>query len=281
MIALSCKGESKARILIVDDHAVVRIGVRMLIDRENDMQVSGEAATGAEALARIDELKPDLAVVDLSLATGSGMDLVKDITTRYPHVRTVVLSMLSEAVYAERTLLAGAMGYVSKQDRPDALIEAIRAVLKDELYLGHAVSQQMARKMMNTGRSVPGATYHWRVIATNSLGVAISPDQILSVPALYASGDLNGDDVVDSAELNVVLARYWPTSPWLQITKVVGLGGTNVNFSLTNDLAGAFSVEFSTNLTDWQRLGPATPRYEYTDTNAPVLPQGFYRLCWP
>jgi hypothetical protein len=128
---------------------------------------------------------------------------------------------------------------------------------------------------------VPGATYHWRVIATNSLGVAISPDQILSVPALYASGDLNGDDVVDSAELNVVLARYWPTSPWLQITKVVGLGGTNVNFSLTNDLAGAFSVEFSTNLTDWQRLGPATPRYEYTDTNAPVLPQGFYRLCWP
>jgi DNA-binding NarL/FixJ family response regulator len=182
VIALSCKGESKARILIVDDHAVVRIGVRMLIDRENDMQVSGEAATGAEALARIDELKPDLAVVDLSLATGSGMDLVKDITTRYPHVRTVVLSMLSEAVYAERTLLAGAMGYVSKQDRPDALIEAIRAVLKDELYLGHAVSQQMARKMMNTGRSVPGGPAEVltdrELQVFESLGTGFAPSEI-------------------------------------------------------------------------------------------------------
>ena len=87
--------------------------------------------------------------------------------------------------------------------------------------------------------------------------------------------------MVDLSELSTVLANYWPTSPWLQMTNAAGLGGTNITFALTNATAGAFSVESSTNLADWEFLGPATPRYEFTDTNAPAVPQRFYRLRWP
>ena len=126
-----------------------------------------------------------------------------------------------------------------------------------------------------------GTIYHWRVIATNLLGATSSGDRTLSLPALYLSGDLNGDGVVDQSEMNAVLANYWPTSPWLQMTNAAGLGGTNVSFALTNSIAGAFSVEYSTNLTNWQLLGPATPRYEFTDTNAPAAPLRYYRLRWP
>lgn len=126
-----------------------------------------------------------------------------------------------------------------------------------------------------------GHTYHWRVVATNVMGATASTDQSLSVPALYAPGDLNGDGVVSAGELNAVLANYCPTSPWLELTNAAGLGGTNVTFALTNDLAGAFTVEYSTNLTDWLPLGPATPRYGFTDTNAPAAPQRFYRLRAP
>ena len=86
---------------------------------------------------------------------------------------------------------------------------------------------------------------------------------------------------MDQAELDAALANYWPYSPWLYMTNVAGLGGTNVTFALTNSTAGAFSVEFTTNFLDWLFLGPATPRYECTDTNAPAIPQRFYRLRWP
>jgi hypothetical protein len=80
---------------------------------------------------------------------------------------------------------------------------------------------------------------------------------------------------VDGGELNTVLSNFFPNSPWLQMTNVAGLGGTNVTFALTNDLAGAFSAEYTTNFADWQFLGPATPRYRFTDTNAPALPQRY------
>jgi hypothetical protein len=127
----------------------------------------------------------------------------------------------------------------------------------------------------------PGAVYHFRVVATNSLGVAYGPDVVFSTPALYAAGDLNGYRIVSQSELELILANYWPTSPWLYLTNVAGLGGTNVTFALSNSTAGAYSVEMSTNLVDWDYLGPATPLYQFFDTNAPALPQRYYRLRWP
>ena len=93
--------------------------------------------------------------------------------------------------------------------------------------------------------------------------------------------NLHGNGIVTESDLDLILSHYFPNSPFLQMTNVAGLGGTNVTFALTNDLAGAFSMEFTTNFLDWYFLGPATPRYLFTDTNAPAVPQRFYRLRWP
>jgi hypothetical protein len=98
----------------------------------------------------------------------------------------------------------------------------------------------------------PGFAYHWRVIASNSLGTTISPDQILDLRAPAGlPGDLNGDGVVDGEELNLVYANYATNSPWLQMTNVAGLDGTNVTFALDGSLLGSYSAEYSTNLLDW------------------------------
>jgi hypothetical protein len=94
-------------------------------------------------------------------------------------------------------------------------------------------------------------------------------------------GDFNGDGHIDANELNTLLGPYYEMSPWLQITNIAGLAETNVTFALSNSAAGAFSVEYSTNLTNWSFLGPAVPRYLFVDTNAPVQPQRYYRLRWP
>ncbi|HOX57256.1 MAG TPA: FG-GAP-like repeat-containing protein [Candidatus Paceibacterota bacterium] len=94
--------------------------------------------------------------------------------------------------------------------------------------------------------------------------------------------NLNGDGILTEADLDLVLSYYSPNSPFLQLTNVAGLGGTNVTFALTDDpVAGAFGVEYTTNFADWHFLGPATPRYLFTDTNAPAVPQRHYRLRRP
>jgi hypothetical protein len=152
-----------------------------------------------------------------------------------------------------------------------------------------------------------GQTYYWSAQAVDGAlaGSTFAAEQsftmnsVLTPPnGIAVSGDVNGNGIVDLNELNgvlgnynggvidqaaldAILERYWPNSPWLLMTNMAGLGGTNVTFSLTNSLAGAFSVEYSTNLIDWNLLGPATPRYQFTDLNAPSLPQRYYRLRWP
>jgi hypothetical protein len=131
----------------------------------------------------------------------------------------------------------------------------------------------------------PGFTYHWLVAATNGMdsipGSAFSPDQLFSVPAAFLPGDANGDGIVDQSELDGVYINFLLTSPSLVMTNIVGLGETNVSFGLSNSPLGAYSVEVSTNLIDWQFLGPATPRYLFTDTNTPAGPQRYYRLRYP
>ncbi len=86
---------------------------------------------------------------------------------------------------------------------------------------------------------------------------------------------------VNDATLNTVLSNYWPHSPWLSMTNTAGLGGTNVTFALNNAAPWKFSVLMSTNLADWNYLGPATPLFQFFDTNAPSLPGRYYRLRWP
>ncbi len=127
----------------------------------------------------------------------------------------------------------------------------------------------------------PGRTCCWRVIASNAAGTRVCANQSVAVPALYKPGDLNGDGLVDQAELDSVLAGYWPTSPWVFMTNTAGLGTTNVVFSLTDSTAGSFSVLVSTNLSDWDYMGPAVPFYQFADPAAAEEPQRYYRLSWP
>jgi hypothetical protein len=126
-------------------------------------------------------------------------------------------------------------------------------------------------------------TYQWRITATNTLGTAVENRTFTlgTPPGSGVPGDLNGDGVVSQSELDAVYANYLPTSPWLQMTNLAGLGSSNVSFALNNSVSGAYSVEFTTNLVDWLLLGPATPRYQFTDTNAPAGPMRYYRLRFP
>lgn len=149
-------GGRKSRVLIVDDHEIVCMGLRTLIDREKDLDVCGDAQSIAGAIRQVEALAPDIVIVDLSLSDESGLDLVKDIIRRHAGAKILIHTMLNETIYAERAFKAGAMGYVMKQDHPDVLVQAIRAVLAGELHMGRAVTQQIARRMMNTGHFTSG-----------------------------------------------------------------------------------------------------------------------------
>lgn len=144
--------EPSARtILIVDDHPIVRRGLAALIEAEADLAVHDTVATCQEALAAIGAREPGLAIVDLVLADGDGLDLIKTIRTRHPGVRSLVLSMHDEAAYAERALRAGARGYVSKQGLDDAVLVAIRCVLGGEMYMSDALARLLAGKYAGGG----------------------------------------------------------------------------------------------------------------------------------
>ncbi|HEX3799215.1 MAG TPA: immunoglobulin-like domain-containing protein [Verrucomicrobiae bacterium] len=119
--------------------------------------------------------------------------------------------------------------------------------------------------------------------ATDSSGNTGMAQRSVAVilPTSGIPGDTDNDGVVSRAELDAVYANYVTNSPWLMITNMAGLGGTNVEFSLSNSILGAYTAEYSTNLTTWQPLGPATPRYLFTDTNALSQPQRYYRLRYP
>lgn len=140
-----------ARILIVDDHPAIREALAMRIAREADLEVCGEAADIGEALRLVAESQPDVAVVDISLKTGNGIDLIKRIKDRDAHVRMLVWSMHSEALYAERALRAGALGYVTKGQTTVRIVEAIRRVLEGKVYLSEAMAERMLHRAVGGG----------------------------------------------------------------------------------------------------------------------------------
>ena len=111
---------SKTRILIVDDHPMMREGVKQRINRESDMMVCAESASAAEALDAIPQQGPEMVVVDIAMAGKNGIELIKDLKVRHPRLPVIVLSVYDESLYAERALWAGARGYVMKQESADA-----------------------------------------------------------------------------------------------------------------------------------------------------------------
>lgn len=131
------------RVLIVDDHPIVRQGLRAMIEAEPDLRVCGEAQTEREARSALRALEPDAAVVDLSLEEGDGINLVRDAHAHHPGVALLVLSMYDENIYAERMLKAGASGYIMKQAASDQLITALHTVLRGDTYLSAAMRTRL------------------------------------------------------------------------------------------------------------------------------------------
>ena len=138
----------KIRILLVDDHPLVREGLANLIHQEPDLEVCGQAATEPQGLQLIGSAQPDLAVVDLSLENGSGLELIKSIKAMHPAVAVLALSMRDESLYAERALRAGARGYLMKREAATKVIQGIRAVLGGELFVSAKIKAQMAERFV-------------------------------------------------------------------------------------------------------------------------------------
>jgi DNA-binding NarL/FixJ family response regulator len=133
------------RILIVDDHPIVRTGVSRLINAKQDLEVCGTAEDGPSALPMIDLLRPDLILLDITLKEEDGLDLLREIKTRWPEQRVLMLSMHDDMLFAPRSLRLGALGYVNKQESPETLITAIRTVLRNEIYLSPRFARILLR----------------------------------------------------------------------------------------------------------------------------------------
>jgi DNA-binding NarL/FixJ family response regulator len=146
------KSKKRARVLIVDDHPAVREALALRIGRQPDLEICGEAADTSEALRLVADTQPDVAVVDISLKTGNGIDLIKRIKDRNDHVCLLVWSMHSESLYAERALRAGALGYVNKDQATDTIVEAIRRVLEGKVWLSETMTERMLQRAVGTVR---------------------------------------------------------------------------------------------------------------------------------
>lgn len=144
----------RAQVFLVDDHAVLRAGLAELINRESDMRVCGEAPSAEEAMKVLASLAPDVVIVDLLLKGTSGLELLKNLKSRYPKLPVLVLSMHDESIFAERALRAGARGYIMKEEAVDEVHAAIRRVLGGDIYLSPRMSNTLLRSLTH-GKSAP------------------------------------------------------------------------------------------------------------------------------
>lgn len=135
------------RVFLVDDHPLVRHALRDAFRHERGMEVCGEADDRDAALKGIADAQPDLAIVDLRLRSSDGLDLIRDLRNRHPKVLSLVLSMQDEGITAERAVRAGARGYVSKQEPPQKIMEAVRKVLDGEIYWSERAAAQVASRI--------------------------------------------------------------------------------------------------------------------------------------
>ena len=142
----------KSKVMIVDDHAMIRHGMAMLINMEADMEVVCEAGDGPEALEVLQKNAPvDILILDVSLKTVSGLEIIKTIRSMYPLLPVLFISMHDESVYAERALRSGARGYVMKQEPRNILITAIREVLKGNIFISKSIQEQVLKRVATRG----------------------------------------------------------------------------------------------------------------------------------
>ena len=145
----------KARILIVEDHPIVRYGIARILTQEEDLAVCGEAGDGQEALQLLEKAKPDLVLLDISLKRIDGLKLLRIIRTDYPSLPVVILSMHDESVYGPKALRLGARGYIMKEESSEKLVAGVREVLRGEIYASDRVKKQVLSRFVD---GVPGKT---------------------------------------------------------------------------------------------------------------------------
>jgi DNA-binding NarL/FixJ family response regulator len=137
------RGSVKKKIVVVDDHPIVRQGFVLLINQDTSLEVVGEAESPADALRVIKNTEPDLALIDLSLKDGDGLELIKDLSRLYPELLMLAVSLHDENVYAERALRAGARGYIMKSEATDSVMIALRQVLDGGIFLSRKMNDKM------------------------------------------------------------------------------------------------------------------------------------------
>lgn len=191
-------GSPKKRVLVVDDHPLVREWLTTLINHQPDLAVCGEAAAAAEAMQAVVASKPEVAIVDISLKDSSGIELIKDLKQACPSLIVLVLSMHEESHYAERALRAGAKGYIMKRETTKNVIAAIRKVLEGGFYLSDAIEQAI------TTQFVEGKT-----LATRSPVEQLS-DRELAVFDLLGQG-LGTRQIAETLRLSIKTVQAYCT----------------------------------------------------------------------
>ncbi len=144
----------RTRVLLVDDHAVVRYGIAQIINRESDMVVCGEEEDASKAMSAIGTLKPGLVIADISLKDSSGLELMRNIKAQYPGLPVLVVSTHDEQIYAEIAFRAGALGYLMKQEGLDKILPAIRRVLSGAIYVSEALAAKMLQQQVRGQKDV-------------------------------------------------------------------------------------------------------------------------------
>lgn len=182
---------AQTRIMIVDDHELMRFGLKELMAGQPDLIVCGEASDHQEALREFERTVPDLLIVDVSLKTSNGLELVKTIKAKRPGIRIIVLSMFDENLYAERALRAGAVAFVSKQQPSHAILDAIRAVVAGEIYLSDKMTRDLLQRAVGQHAASPTSPVELlsdrELEIFQMLGTAASTAQIAKTLHLSAS----------------------------------------------------------------------------------------------
>jgi DNA-binding NarL/FixJ family response regulator len=203
------------RILLVEDHPLVREGLRRVIENQPDLTICGEVETASAALTAVRELNPDVVVTDISLKEGDGMQLVRDVRAHLPDVRILVLSMHDETIYAERVLSAGADGYLMKQAAGEQFLESLRRVLDGQVYVSGNLSSAMIQNLVSNRKA--GAPSSIERLSDRELQVLRMLGSGLNTRQMAKSLNLSGKTVEShrqrlkrklNLETNAQLVRY-------------------------------------------------------------------------
>ena len=144
-LTYNSQSQTKKRIMVVDDHPIIRQGLALLINRESDFVVCGEAEEAKGAMHVLASSRPDVLIVDISLNGPDGLDLLKTIRSTHPTLPVLILSMHDESIYAERALRAGANGYIMKQEATEKVLVAVRRILSGEIYVSDRIANRMLK----------------------------------------------------------------------------------------------------------------------------------------